>query len=87
MVWYAQRRNPLLHDKQIIVFLSALNKQVFAVDKVVGSNGAVGSGKLFLVQRHASALHQLTHFALASEHGHVFACKKVDGRLAKQSLI
>gem|GEM_PF-2046451 len=26
MVWYAQRRNPLLHDKQIIVFLSALNK-------------------------------------------------------------
>ena len=39
-----------------------------AVDEVVGRNSAVELGQLLLVERHAAALHELAHLALAGKH-------------------
>ena len=78
----AHCRPESLHDYEIIVFLAPLNEQVFTVDEVVGSDDAVESGELLLVERHATALHELAHLALACKHGGILR-EEVAGRLSE----
>ena len=59
-----QSRIPLLHGDEVIVLLSALDEEVFAVDKVVGCHGTVERGEFLLVERHTTALYELAHLTL-----------------------
>ena len=54
----------LLSNYQIIVLLTTLNEQVLFIEQVSSSNYLVESCELFLIQRNATALNELTHFAL-----------------------
>ena len=73
----------LLSQDEVVVLLAALYKEVFAGNEVGRGDRTVGSSELFLVERHAAALHQLTHLALTGEDMNVGLREKVYGRKAQ----
>lgn len=75
-----------LHSDEIIVLLSALHEQILAVYEVFGSHDTVERRQLFLVERHSSALNELTHLTLACEHFGFVACEEIHSRLSEPVL-
>ena len=70
----------LFYGNEIGVLLAALYEQILAIDEVIGCNHLVKGGELLLVERHASALYELTHFALAGKYLDIVAGKELYGR-------
>ena len=54
----------LFDDNQVVVFLTFLRKEIFAIEEVVGGEFAIESGEFFLVQAHTAPLGEFAHFAL-----------------------
>ena len=59
----------LFCDEEVVVLLTTLCEDVFAVEQVGCADGGVLVGEFFLVDAHAAALRHLLHFALLWEHG------------------
>lgn len=58
----------LFYDEKIIVFLSFLDKYIFAVEKHGLGSGKIYVGHFILVDRQSVALGKLAQFTFAGEH-------------------